>query len=88
MRACRSLCRCKQGFELFTIEPTIKDDPEAITLEKIEEGICFKDVSFSYDGSKEFILKGINLTIHKGEVLAIRVKAVQENRLAKPDTAC
>jgi len=66
-----SLAGVNRVFELFTIEPTIKDDPEAITLEKIEEGICFKDVSFSYDGSKEFILKDINLTIHKGEVLAI-----------------
>ena len=66
-----SLAGVNRVFELFTIEPTIKDDPEAITLEKIEEGICFKNVSFSYDGSKEFILKDINLTIHKGEVLAI-----------------
>jgi len=66
-----SLSGVNRVFELFAIEPTIKDDPEAITLEKIEEGICFKDVSFSYDGSKEFILKGINLTIHKGEILAI-----------------
>lgn len=66
-----SLSGVNRVFELFTIEPTIKDDPEAITLEKIEEGICFKDLSFSYDGSKEFILKDINLTIHKGEVLAI-----------------
>lgn len=66
-----SLSGVNRVFELFTIEPTIKDDPEAITLEKIEEGICFKNVSFSYDGSKEFILKDIDLTIHKGEVLAI-----------------
>ncbi len=66
-----SLSGVNRVFELFTIEPTIKDDPEAVTLEKIEEGICFKNVSFSYDGSKEFILKDIDLTIHKGEVLAI-----------------
>ena len=66
-----SLSGVNRVFELFTIEPTIKDDPEAITLDKIEEGICFKNVSFSYDGSKEFILKDINLTIYKGEVLAI-----------------
>ncbi|OHC08161.1 MAG: hypothetical protein A2545_03190 [Planctomycetes bacterium RIFOXYD2_FULL_41_16] len=66
-----SLSGVNRVFELFTIEPTIKDDPKAVTLEKIEEGICFKNVSFSYDGSKEFILKDINLTIHKGDVLAI-----------------
>ncbi len=66
-----SLSGVNRVFELFAIEPTIKDDPDAITLEKIEEGICFRNVSFSYDGGKEFILKDIDLTIHKGEVLAI-----------------
>lgn len=66
-----SLSGVNRVFELFTIEPTIKDHPEAVTLEKVEEGIFFKDVSFSYDGSEDFILRDINLAIHKGEVVAI-----------------
>ena len=66
-----SLSGVNRVFELFTIEPTIKDHPEAVTLEKVEEGIFFKNVSFSYDGSEDYILKDINLTIHKGEVVAI-----------------
>lgn len=66
-----SLAGVNRVFELFAIEPTIKDHPEAVTLKHIEEGISFKNVSFSYDNSNDFILKDINLTIHKGEVLAI-----------------
>lgn len=66
-----SLAGVNRVFELFAIEPTIKDHPEAVTLKSVKEGISFKNVSFSYDNSKDFILKDINLTIHKGEVLAI-----------------
>lgn len=66
-----SLAGVNRVFELFTIKSTITDAPDAIALEKIEKGICFNNVSFSYDGSKEFILKDVNLTIHKGEVVAI-----------------
>ena len=35
------------------------------------EGIVFKDVSFKYPGTEEYILKDINLTIHKGERISI-----------------
>ncbi len=66
-----SLAGVNRVFELFTIEPTIIDHPEAVALRTIENGISFKEVSFSYDNSDEFILKDINLTIHKGEVIAI-----------------
>jgi subfamily B ATP-binding cassette protein MsbA len=66
-----SLAGVNRVFELLSIEPAIKDHPEAVTLKSIERGISFKDVSFSYDNSKEFVLKDINLTIHKGEVIAI-----------------
>ena len=66
-----SLAGVNRVFELFTIEPTIKDHPDAVTLKNIKECVSFKEVSFSYDNSEEFILKDINLTIHKGEILAI-----------------
>lgn len=66
-----SLSGVDRVFELFTIEPTIKDHPEAITIEKIEKDISFKNVSFSYDGSNRFVIQDISFDIHKGEVLAI-----------------
>ncbi|MCC7210757.1 MAG: ABC transporter ATP-binding protein [Candidatus Brocadia sp.] len=66
-----SLAGVNRVFELFTIEPAIKDHPEAVTLKNIHKSISFNDVSFSYDNSADFILKDINLTIHKGEVVAL-----------------
>lgn len=66
-----SLSGVSRVFELFTIEPSIKDHPAAVTLEKMEKGISFNNVSFSYDGSKDFVLKDICLTIRKGEIVAI-----------------
>lgn len=66
-----SLAGVNRVFELLSIEPAIKDHPEAVTLKDIHEGISFNNVSFSYDHSKDFILKDINLTIRKGEVVAI-----------------
>ncbi|MCF6159289.1 MAG: ABC transporter ATP-binding protein [wastewater metagenome] len=66
-----SLSGVSRVFELLAIEPSIKDHPEAVTLEKIEHGISFKNVDFSYDGSKELKLRNICLTIKKGEVVAI-----------------
>lgn len=66
-----SLAGVNRVFELFTIEPTIKDHAEAVTLKHVEEGISFKNVSFSYENNDEFVLKDINLTIRKGEILAI-----------------
>ncbi len=66
-----SLSGVARVFELLAIEPSIKDHPEAVPLEKIERGIVFDKVSFAYDGSEDFILKDVSLTIRKGEVLAI-----------------
>lgn len=66
-----SLAGVNRVFELFTVEPTIKDHPNAVALRHIDEGISFKDVWFSYDNSEEYILKDINLTIRKGEILAV-----------------
>jgi subfamily B ATP-binding cassette protein MsbA len=66
-----SLSGVNRVFELFTIEPTIQDHPNAVTLEKMNDGIVFKNVSFSYDGSNDFVVQDINLTIRKGEVVAV-----------------
>ncbi len=41
----------------------------AIEIQGVNEGIDFKDLSFKY--GKEWILKGVNLEVKKGEVIAI-----------------
>ncbi len=56
-------------FEVFDREPTVKERPQAIEVKPFSEGIVFNNVSFSY--GHEMILKNFNLTVRKGEVLAV-----------------
>ncbi|MCB0755226.1 MAG: ABC transporter ATP-binding protein [Flavobacteriales bacterium] len=51
-------------------EETISEKPNAVTLEKFEKQIEFKDVSFSYDNGME-VLSNVNLTIKRGKTVAI-----------------
>jgi ATP-binding cassette, subfamily B, multidrug efflux pump len=56
------------------IKPDIADNAEtdrAITLEKIQGEIIFKDVWFQYPNTNTFALKNINLIIPKGSTLGI-----------------
>ena len=57
-------------FELFDLEPKIKDSENAVELKGFEKEIQFKDVYFEYVPNQP-VLKDINLTIPKNETLAI-----------------
>lgn len=57
-------------FELFDIEPEIKDNKNAIELNKLEGSIELKNVNFEYVKDTP-VLKNINLKVQKGETLAI-----------------
>jgi len=48
----------------------IKDPDNPLPMESFDKSISFKDVSFSYDGSRQ-ILSGIDLEIPKGKTVAI-----------------
>ncbi len=50
--------------------PEQYEDPDAITLPKIEGSICFEDVRFSYDRGKE-VIKGISVVIKPGEMIGL-----------------
>ena len=58
-------------FELLDYEPQIKDMPNSVELKGIEKGVVFKDVTFSYNSDAGAVLSGINLTVKKGQVVAI-----------------
>ncbi|MDH4318168.1 MAG: lipid A export permease/ATP-binding protein MsbA [Desulfobulbaceae bacterium] len=66
----QGLAASARVFELLDIEPDIADKPDAVALPKFERSIDFKDVKFSYN-QEEQVLKGINLSVPKGEVLAV-----------------
>ncbi len=56
-------------FTVLDIEPTIKDSDDAITLDKIEGNIEFKDVWFSYIPD-EWVLKGVSFKVKANETVA------------------
>ena len=56
--------------EMMAISPDIADKDGAISLDKAEGSIEFKNVSFGYNDN-ESVLSNINLKIDKGEYIAI-----------------
>lgn len=66
-RACVAASRV---FEIMDVEPEVKESPNARDI-RIERGhVVFENVWFSYDG-KHWILRGLNLEVRPGEVVAI-----------------
>ena len=57
-------------FELFDLEPEIKDSVNAVEMKGFDKEIKFEDVCFEYIPNQP-VLKNINLTIPKNETLAI-----------------
>ncbi len=57
-------------FELFDYVPSIKDKPVTIELKDLYSNISFCNVSFEYAENNP-VLKNINLTVSKGETVAI-----------------
>jgi len=55
--------------EILETQVTIKDKPDAMGLAGFETALEYKDVSFAYDTEK--VLKNINLTIKKGQTIAL-----------------
>ena len=57
-------------FELYELEPAIRDDPELPTLSTTRGEVRFDGVSFSYDGSRR-VLSDIQLTIESHSMVAL-----------------
>lgn len=57
-------------FELFDMQPEIKDKESAATLENVKEGVAFDNVSFEYEEGVP-VLKNINFNVKVGETLAL-----------------
>ena len=55
---------------ILEAENNIREAKNAQSIEKLERDIVLKDVSFSYDESRE-ILHGINLRVNKGQTVAL-----------------
>lgn len=62
-----ALCRV---FELFDLEPDIKDLNDAVELNDVNQGVRFENVCFEYEKDIP-VLKNINFEIKKGETIAL-----------------
>lgn len=58
-------------FEILDREPDIKNMPGAVELKEFNDEIIFRDVSFRFDDSDEDVIKGINFTVKRGEIVAL-----------------
>lgn len=66
-----ALAAAERIFQLYDTPVTIKEKPGAVSLDSFENDIKFENISFKYDPAKEFVLKDIDLTIKKGEIVAL-----------------
>ena len=58
-------------FEILDTVPDIKDSVKAKILNSFDETISFKDVSFRYEDSEEWVLDKINFSAKKGDIIAL-----------------
>ncbi len=65
-----SLAAIDRVFEVFDIEPDVREKPEARKLGRVEGALHLKNVTFSYDGGAP-VLRDIDLDIKPGEVIAL-----------------
>ena len=57
-------------FELFDIEPAIKNKTNPVILDGLHNSIKFNNVNFAYENGNT-VLRNINFEIYKGETIAI-----------------
>ena len=65
------LAASERIFGIMDAAQEIYEKPDAIELDEFTSAIKFRDVSFRYDGDEAVVLKGIDLTIAKGQTVAL-----------------
>jgi subfamily B ATP-binding cassette protein MsbA len=64
----RSFGAAERVFAILDEKPEIQDRPDALVLERARGDVEFNEVSFRYN--EDYVLRDINLTVRKGEVIA------------------
>lgn len=65
----KGVVAAERMFQVLSIKPTIRDVPDALSIDAFHHSIIFDDVWFRYHN--EWILKGVSFTVKKGETVAI-----------------
>ena len=58
-------------YDVLDMQPSVKEADNPVDLEEMKREISIENVSFSYQDESEIVLKDINLTVTKGELVAI-----------------
>lgn len=67
----RALAASVRIYEILEEEPQIKEKPQGLSLDSFSKSIIFEDVWFGYDENDDYVLRGINLEVKKGETVAL-----------------
>ena len=66
----QGIAAAERVFDILDIEPDVAERKDAAEMPPVKDAIEFRDVRFKYDEHTE-VLKGINLKVIAGEVLAL-----------------
>lgn len=67
----QSIASIDRVFEFYNEDYDIADKENAVQLGRVNGTIDFKNVSFEYDEEEGSVLKNVNLTVRKGETVAL-----------------
>lgn len=67
----QSIASIDRVFEFYNEKYDITDKEDALQLGRAEGSIDFEDVSFYYDEEDKSVLKNVNLSVEKGETIAL-----------------
>jgi len=57
-------------FSIIDVRSEIEDKPDALELKELKDKIEFRDVHFSYDGTRE-VIDGVSFDIRRGQTVAL-----------------
>lgn len=67
----QALAASTRIYDVLDAKPSVVEQVDAVELPTIREGIAFHNVAFEYDEESGTVLKGVNLKINVGELVAI-----------------
>jgi subfamily B ATP-binding cassette protein MsbA len=67
----QSMAAAERVFEMLDTKVEIINNDGAVEIREFEDKISFNDVWFQYNSNNGMVIKGINLTIKKGDVVAL-----------------
>ncbi len=67
----RALASARRLYELVGSEEAVREDPRALTLERVEGSLKFANVSFTYPSGGRRALKGVSLEVRSGEKVLV-----------------